>query len=91
MHVRIVGLCYAWFDTGTIDSLVDAAELIRMIANRQGVKIFVPEEIAYRYGWISKETLLATVEIHAKSPYGIHLRNVAENRIITSVEGTNKS
>ena len=90
LHVSIFGRGYAWLDTGTMDSLVDAAEFVRMIENRQGVKISAPEEIAYRYGWISKETLLASAAIYAKSPYGIHLRNVAENRIITSVEGAKK-
>lgn len=87
LNVSIFGRGYAWLDTGTMDSLVDASEFVRMIENRQGVKISAPEEIAYRYGWISKETLLASAEVYAKSPYGLHLRHVAENRFITSVEG----
>lgn len=87
LNVSIFGRGYAWLDTGTMDSLVEASEFVRMIETRQGVKISAPEEIAYRYGWISKETLLASAAIYDKSPYGLHLRHVAENRFFTSVEG----
>lgn len=68
-----------------MDSLADAAEYVRMIEKQQGVKISAPEEIALRYGWISKEALLKSAEKYGKSPYGQHLRTVAEGRIYTIV------
>lgn len=78
----IMGRGYAWLDTGTMDSLVDAAEFVQMIEKRQGVKISAPEEIAFRNGWIDKETLLLSAERYGKSPYGTHLRNVAEGKFV---------
>lgn len=81
LDVQILGRGFAWLDTGTIDSLVDAADFVRMIEKRQGVKISAPEEIAYRYGWITREQLLSSAERYGKSPYGMHLKTVAEGRI----------
>ncbi len=78
----ILGRGYAWLDTGTMDSLVEAADFVRMIEKRQGVKISAPEEIAYRNGWINKETLLESSKRYGKSPYGKHLKNVAEGRFV---------
>lgn len=74
----ILGRGFAWLDTGTMDSLVDAADFVRMIEQRQGVKISAPEEIGYRKGWISKEELLESAKMYGKSPYGTHLKNVAD-------------
>lgn len=81
LDVKLLGRGFAWLDTGTIDSLLDAAEFIRMIEKRQGIKISAPEEIAYRKGWISKEKLLRSAGKYGKSPYGSHLRRVADNII----------
>lgn len=81
LNVQLLGRGYAWLDTGTMDSLVDAADFVRMVEKRQGVKISAPEEIAYKNGWISKETLMASAERYGKSPYGQHLRQVAEGRL----------
>lgn len=81
LDVKLMGRGYAWLDTGTVDSLLDAAEFIHMIEKRQGIKISAPEEIAYRNNWISKEELLKSAEAYGKSPYGEHLRKVAENKI----------
>lgn len=81
LNVEILGRGFAWLDTGTMDSLMDAAEFIRMVEQRQGVKISAPEEIAYRYNWISKTALLNSAERYGKSPYGRHLRAVAEGRM----------
>lgn len=81
LNVEILGRGFAWLDTGTMDSLMDAAEFIRMVEQRQGVKISAPEEIAYRYNWISKAALLNSAERYGKSPYGRHLRAVAEGRM----------
>lgn len=81
LDVQLLGRGYAWLDTGTMDSLVEAADFVRMIEQRQGVKISAPEEIAYKYGWISKEKLLESAERYGKSPYGAHLRNVADDKL----------
>lgn len=85
LDVELLGRGFAWLDTGTMDSLVDAADFVRMIEKRQGVKISAPEEIAYRFGWIDKEELLHSAEKYGKSPYGAHLRTVAEGTIKSSV------
>lgn len=78
----ILGRGYAWLDTGTMDSLVDAAEFVQMIEKRQGVKISAPEEIAFRNGWIDKITLLKSAKRYGKSPYGQHLKNVADGKLV---------
>ncbi len=78
---QILGRGYAWLDAGTMDSLVDATDFIRMVEKRQGVKISAPEEIAFRKGWIDKEQLIASAEMYGKSPYGEHLRKVADGKL----------
>jgi glucose-1-phosphate thymidylyltransferase len=78
----ILGRGFAWLDTGTMDSLVEATEFVQMIEKRQGVKISAPEEIAYKNGWIDKETLLRSAQKYGKSPYGEHLKNVADGKFI---------
>ena len=80
LSVELMGRGFAWLDTGTIESLLEAAEFVHMVEKRQGVKISAPEEIAYRFGWISGDELLEAAEIYGKSPYGRHLRQVAEDR-----------
>lgn len=82
LDVKTLGRGFAWLDTGTMDSLVEAADFVQMIEKRQGIKISAPEEIAFRNGWISREELLASAELYGKSPYGTHLRAVAEEKII---------
>jgi glucose-1-phosphate thymidylyltransferase len=77
----ILGRGFAWLDTGTMDSLVEAADFVQMIEKRQGVKISAPEEIAYRNGWIDKATLMQSADRYGKSPYGQHLKNVADGRL----------
>ncbi len=81
LDVQLLGRGYAWLDTGTMDSLVDAADFVRTIETRQSSQIAALEEIAYRKGWIDKEALLRSAEAYGKSPYGQHLRNVAEGKI----------
>lgn len=88
LDVELLGRGFAWLDTGTMDSLVDAADFVRMVEKRQGVKISAPEEIAYRFGWIDKEELLHSAEKYGKSPYGTHLKIVAEGTIRSSVRST---
>ena len=81
LNVQLFGRGYAWLDTGTMDSLVDAADLVRILEKRQGIKISAPEEIAYRFGWIDRVQLLKSAARYGKSPYGEHLRNVAEDKV----------
>jgi glucose-1-phosphate thymidylyltransferase len=81
LDVQLLGRGFAWLDTGTIDSLVDAADFVRMIEKRQSIKISAPEEIAYKNGWIDKETLLDSAQRYGKSPYGQHLHAVAEGKV----------
>jgi len=81
LNVKLLGRGYAWFDTGTIDSLVEAAKFVQMIEKRQGIKISALEEIAYYNNWIDKHSLLASAEKYGKSPYGEHLKKVAEGKI----------
>ncbi len=81
LDVQLLGRGFAWLDTGTMDSLVDAADFVRMVEKRQGIKISAPEEIAFKNGWIDRKTLLQSAERYGKSPYGAHLKAVAEGRI----------
>ena len=81
LNVKLLGRGFAWLDTGTMDSLVVAADFVRMIEKRQSIKISAPEEIAYKNGWITKEKLLESAARYGKSPYGEHLKAVAEGRI----------
>ena len=81
LDVQLLGRGFAWLDTGTMDSLVDAADFVRMIEKRQGIKISAPEEIAYKYGWIDRDTLLESAARYGKSPYGQHLKNVADGKL----------
>lgn len=82
LNIQLLGRGFAWIDTGTMDSLAEAADFVRMIQNRQGIQISAPEEIAYRNGWISKGQLLLSAEKYGRSPYGLHLQRVAEGKII---------
>lgn len=79
---KILGRGFAWLDTGTMDSLLEASEFVQMVEKRQGVKISAPEEIAFRNGWINKDTLLVSAEKYGKSPYGTHLKNVANEKLL---------
>lgn len=78
LKAQILGRGFAWLDTGTMDSLVEATEFVQITEKRQGVKISAPEEIAFRKGWITKDQLLSSAEKYGKSPYGEHLKNVAD-------------
>ena len=82
LKVQILGRGFAWLDTGTMDSLMEAATFVQTVQNRQGVVISAPEEIAYYEKWISKEKLLASAKLYGKSPYGEHLQRVAKDRLI---------
>ena len=81
LDVELMGRGYAWLDTGTMESLLEAAEFVHMVEKRQSVKISAPEEIAYRFGWITTEQLMESAKLYGKSPYGQHLTRVAEARV----------
>ena len=81
LKVQLLGRGFAWLDTGTMESLLEAAEFVHMVEKRQSVKISAPEEIAYKNGWITKAELLESAELYGKSPYGEHLRAVADEKI----------
>lgn len=82
LDVVTLGRGYAWLDTGTMDALADASEFVRVIENRQGIMLSAVEEIAYRNGWIDKETLIESAKMYGKSSYGKHLRQVADGKIL---------
>ena len=81
LNVKLLGRGFAWLDTGTMDSLVEASDFVQMIQTRQGIEISAPEEIAFINGWIIKEKLLESANRYGKSPYGEHLKKVAEGKV----------
>ena len=81
LDVQLLGRGFAWLDTGTMDSLVEASNFVQMIQKRQSIEISAPEEIAYINNWITKEKLLESATRYGKSPYGEHLKKVAEGKI----------
>ena len=81
LDVQLLGRGFAWLDTGTMDSLVEAADFVQMISKRQGITISAPEEIAFINGWIDKEKLMESASRYGKSPYGAHLKAVAEGKV----------
>ena len=82
LDVKLMGRGYAWLDTGTFDSLIVAAEFVRMLQKRQGIVMSAPEEIAYRKGWIDVETLVESANRYGKSSYGQHLHAVAKGKVL---------
>ena len=81
LDVQLLGRGFAWLDTGTMDSLNEASNFVQMVQNRQGIEISAPEEIAFINKWITKEKLLESAERYGKSPYGAHLKAVAEGKV----------
>ena len=81
LKVQILGRGFAWLDTGTVDSLMEAALFVQTVQNQQGVVISAPEEIAFRKKWITKDELLKSADLYGKSPYGEHLRRVATAKL----------
>ncbi|MCI9126262.1 MAG: glucose-1-phosphate thymidylyltransferase RfbA [Eubacterium sp.] len=82
LDVELLGRGFAWLDTGTMESLLDAGMFVKQIESIQGIIISAPEEIAYNNGWISDEELKKAIENYGKSPYGQHLRNVLNRSTI---------
>ena len=81
LSVKLLGRGFAWLDTGTVETLNEAANFVRIVEGRQSVMISAPEEIAFKNGWISRQTLLRCAEKYGKSPYGAHLRQVANGKL----------
>ena len=81
LDVKLLGRGFAWLDTGTMESLIEAADFVRMVEKRQGIMISAPEEIAFIHGWISREQLLESAARYGKSPYGEHLKAVADGKV----------
>ena len=80
LRVQVLGRGFAWMDTGTVESLMQAAVFVEAVQNRQGVVISAPEEISYQAKWIGRQELLEAAALYGKSPYGEHLLRVAENK-----------
>lgn len=81
LDVQVLGRGFAWLDTGTMSSLLAAANFVEMIQTRQGITVSAPEEVAYINGFISRKQLLAAAELYGRSPYGAHLKSVAEGKV----------
>lgn len=82
LHAKVLGRGFAWLDTGTMDSLIEAANFVQMVEKRQSVKIAALEEIGYKKGWIDKAKLLESAQRYGKSPYGEHLKHVADGGLM---------
>ena len=82
LDVQLLGRGFAWLDTGTVDSLVEAANFVRTVEKRQCIQISAPEEIAWRNGWISSEALTEAASTYGKSLYGAYLKSVSKNKVI---------
>lgn len=81
LDVQLLGRGFAWLDTGTMSSLLQAANFVETIESRQGITISAPEEIAFINGWVDKDQLMKSAQAYRKSPYGEHLRSVAEGKV----------
>jgi len=82
LNVRTLGRGYAWLDTGTMDSLFEAGEFVRTVQRAQGLPIAIVEEIAFENGWITRDQLMESAERYGKSPYGQHLKGIADGEIM---------
>ena len=82
LRVKLLGRGYAWLDTGTMESLFDASNFVKTVESRQGIMVSAVEEIAYLNGWIDRDTLMEAAERYGKSPYGAHLKSVADGKIM---------
>jgi len=80
LEVVTLGRGYAWLDTGTIASLNEASEFVRVVQERAGIEVAALEEISYLNGWITKEQLIESANFYGKSPYGLHLKKVAAGK-----------
>lgn len=86
LDVKLLGRGFAWLDTGTMDSLIEAADFVKTIQTQQGIRISAPEEIAFRKGWIDKDKLIQSANLYGKSTYGQYLRLVAEDEFLGGIK-----
>jgi glucose-1-phosphate thymidylyltransferase len=82
LNVEIMGRGYAWLDTGTHDSLLEASQFIATLQNRQGLKVSCPEEISYRHGWINASQLERLATPMFKNEYGQYLQRILQEKIL---------
>lgn len=82
LNVEIMGRGYAWLDTGTHDSLLEASQFIATLENRQGLKVACPEEISYRQGWINESQLEKLAAPLSKNGYGRYLQHILKEKIL---------
>lgn len=85
LDVELLGRGFAWLDTGTMDSLIDAADFVKTIQNQQDIRISAPEEIAYRKGWITESELIASAEKYGKSSYGKYLKRIVQDDFLGGI------
>ena len=90
LDCQVLGRGFSWIDTGTIESMAEATNYVRSIEHIQGIRISVPEEIAFYNKWIDEKQLLETADVYGKSPYGDYLRNLAKNSIQGPINKQNK-
>jgi glucose-1-phosphate thymidylyltransferase len=88
LQVTLLGRGFAWLDTGTMDSLLEASSFIQIVEKRQGIKISVPEEIAFRNGWIDRQSMIESISKYGKSPYGVYLKHILDGEIM-DIRGLN--
>ena len=84
LDIQVFGRGFAWLDTGTIESLAEASDYVKLVEEVQGIRISVPEEIAYYNQWIDADMMLKAAEAYGKSPYGDHLRNIVRGNVQTT-------
>ena len=84
LDIQVFGRGFAWLDTGTIESLAEASDYVKLVEDVQGIRISVPEEIAFYNQWINEEQILKAAEAYGKSPYGDHLRNIVKGNVKTT-------
>lgn len=90
LDCQVLGRGFSWIDTGTIESMAEATNYVRSVEHIQGIRISVPEEIAFYNKWIDEKQLLETADVYGKSPYGDYLRNLAKNSIQGPINKQNK-
>ena len=90
LDLEVLGRGFSWVDTGTVESMAEATNYVRSIEHIQGIRISVPEEIAFYNHWIDTDQLMKTADLYGKSPYGSYLRNLVKNSIQGPIDKVEK-
>lgn len=90
LDLEVLGRGFSWVDTGTVESMAEATNYVRSIEHIQGIRISVPEEIAFYKHWIDTDQLMKTADLYGKSPYGSYLRNLVKNSIQGPIDKVEK-